>query len=496
MVRPRRPATPLLLKAVLPAEQREALARAADTLAVTSAQRANFLRWAERVRLGAHYLDLLLGAEVELDAVSRGGEPKFMLPAGTRRMNPRVALQLAIDGAEVDLSEVESTYRPVVEAVLRRNGASPPEALEEFRLRAPNGSAILMALFAIDSEAAQWPHAEVGSRDARGLLWRTAAKISAYEPETPAWVLRPYLARGWITEVEGKIKIGKTTLVAMMVNAILTGCPFLGQPTAYAPVIWLTEERTPTFRSALARARILDHDDLHVLAYAETRELRFDDVVDAAIEKAAATDAGLLVVDTIPTFAEIAGDGENNAGEALRAMQAVAKAAEAGLAVLGSRHGRKAGGEIGDSARGSSAWGGAADILLSLRWPDGQGHDSRRSLQAIGRFDGIPSNLVIELNDAGEYVVLGEAGNVEAASVRSELLDFLPDDQEHALLVEDILEHLRNLGIGSRGTFQRVFKELEADGRRDAHQGLRKDQAGVRLLAAPEGALNDVPIYR
>ena len=151
-------------------------------------------------------------------------------------------------------------------------------------------------------------------------------------------------------------------------------------------------------------------------------------------------------------------------------MRGVARIAEAGPAIVIVRHGRKAGGEIGDSARGSSAWGGAADILLSLRRPPGQGHDNRRNLQAVGRFDDIPASIIIELTE-GRYEVLGEAGAIEAQTVRKALFDFMPTDQQDALIEREILERLDRRGIGNRSTLKRAWQDLEEEGLADRDKG-------------------------
>ena len=76
-----------------------------------------------------------------------------------------------------------------------------------------------------------------------GVVWRSAAEIALLEPERPDYVVTPYVARGSITEVEGKIKVGKTTFIMAMVHAVLVGCPFLDRPTNRGAVVYLTGYR-------------------------------------------------------------------------------------------------------------------------------------------------------------------------------------------------------------------------------------------------------------
>ena len=196
-----------------------------------------------------------------------------------------------------------------------------------------------------------------------------------------------------------------------------------------------------------------------------------------------------MVIDTVPAWAGLHREGENASGEALRIMADVARIAEADHGVVAVRHGRKGGGEVGDSARGSSAWGGAADVLVSVRRVDGQGHPNRRVLEAVGRFDGIPAELTVEWRN-GEYTALGETGSVTAHDVRTALLDFLPRDPANAMTEEQILQRLD--GKAGRSTWQRVRDGLLEDGLIARVEGLgRTGRAhGYHRTARA----NDVPI--
>jgi hypothetical protein len=48
-------------------------------------------------------------------------------------------------------------------------------------------------------------------------------------------------------------------------RAVLDGNPFMGEPTAASPVVYLTEQPLTSFREALRRADLLERDDFHVL---------------------------------------------------------------------------------------------------------------------------------------------------------------------------------------------------------------------------------------
>lgn len=212
------------------------------------------------------------------------------------------------------------------------------------------------------------PRVEVA--DERTLRFRTAREVAEATPRRVPWKARPWLAEGAITEVDGPIKrAGKTTLVSHMIASILEGDPFMGERTAKDKVVCLTEQSPTSFRKVLERAGLTDREDLLILHWHDTIGVEWADVARTAMDKALEFGAGVLVVDTLAQFAGIRGDSENSAGAAQEAMRPPQEAAAQGLAVLITHHERKGGGEVGESARGSSAFGGAVDVIMSVRRP-------------------------------------------------------------------------------------------------------------------------------
>ncbi len=197
---------------------------------------------------------------------------------------------------------------------------------------------------------------------------------------------RPRVARGAITEVDGKIKAaGKTTWALAMCRTVVDGAPFMGQPTTRSPVVYLTEQGGTSLRQALDRAGLSDRDDFHVLFWHDTVGIPWPTVVAFAAGEAKRLGA-VLFVDTVSQFAGISGDSENNAGAALDAMRPLQEAsARDGLAVVIVRHERKSGGDVGVSGRGSSAFAGAVDVVLSLRRPEGHARPTIRVIHALSR---------------------------------------------------------------------------------------------------------------
>lgn len=271
------------------------------------------------------------------------------------------------------------------------------------------------------------------------LQFATAADLARDVPADPCFIIRGYIAAGAITDLTGPAKTaGKTTFLAHAVRAVLDGRSFLGCSTMRTAAVWLTEERRPTFAEALRRSGLLGRADLHILHWHETVGTEWSSVARAAVARCLAVDARLLIVDTLPQFARLQGDAENNSGDALRAIEPLQRAAADGLAVVVVRHDRKGGGHVGESGRGSSAFTGAADIVVALRRPEGHARPTIRVLHALSRFGVTPESLVVELTEAG-FVALGAESSVAILEAKRVLLDTLPSSGAAAMTLEEIL---------------------------------------------------------
>jgi NrS-1 polymerase HBD domain/AAA domain len=297
----------------------------------------------------------------------------------------------------------------------------------------------------------------------RIIRFRTAKEVASETPERTEWVAFPYLAKGAITEVDGKIKAGgKTTWISHMASCILKGEPFMGEPTTKTSAVFLTEQPPASFRKVLERAHLTKREDLYILHWHDVAGLEWSEVVRRTVEKAEEVGAGVLFVDTLGQFAGIRGDGENSAGEAHKAMQPLQEAAAKGLAVCITRHERKGGGEVGESGRGSSAFGGAVDIILSIRRADGNVRPTVRVIESLSRFEETPDKLVIELTADG-YRSLGDATAFAEQEARQAILEVLPAKAEHALSSGDLFDKLKEQDI-KRTSAQTALEALIGEG--------------------------------
>jgi hypothetical protein len=293
---------------------------------------------------------------------------------------------------------------------------------------------------------------EPAVQSATSTAWLTAAALRESEDEDVVWFARGLVGAALSTELDGKAKqAGKTTLLLSLVYAILHGEEFLGEPTTYTAVVYLTEQSGPSFKRNLSRAGLLDREDLHILLWNRTVGRKWPDIVQDARAKAREVGAGLLIVDTLAQFSGIRGEDENKSGAAMETMEPLQAATTDGLAVLASRHDRKSGGDVGDSGRGSSAFAGAVDIVLHLqRLPGDQaGKERQRMLDGISRFEETPDKLLIELEPGSDgerstYRAVGDVVQVRKESLRIEVLAWLPTSHEDA---PEFLELRKDLGV-------------------------------------------------
>ena len=299
---------------------------------------------------------------------------------------------------------------------------------------------------------------EVGQK--RILNFRSGAAFAASTESKIEWIAPGYVAKGSITEVGAKVKVGKTTLILNLVGAALDGREFLERATAKTPTVYLTEQPAVSFRQAMERADLLGRNDFYLLLYSDTLGVSWSAVAGAAVEECKRVGAGLLIVDTLPQFAGLVGDSENNSGDALAAMEPLQRAAAEGIAVVIVRHERKSGGDVGDSGRGSSAFPGAVDVVLSLRRPEGNSKKTIRELHARSRFSETPAELLVELRE-NTYISLGDPHDAAVKAAKESILTVVPQTESEAVDLKTLIEGAKI----PRATVQRAVDELLQEGK-------------------------------
>jgi hypothetical protein len=292
------------------------------------------------------------------------------------------------------------------------------------------------------------------------LHWQSVTEFNASVDEDIAWSVVGVIGDGLITELDGKAKrSGKTTLLLALARAVLHGEPFFGQPTTYSPVVYLTEQSGPSFRRSLRRSGLVDGDAFHLLLWGDTEGWEWGQLIPEVLAKVEEVGAHVLIIDTLAQFSGVRGDDENRSGAALEVMEPLQAATKRPLGIMISRHDRKAGGAVGDSGRGSSAFAGAVDIILHLDRPEAKpGTERQRVIDGLSRFEETPDNLLIELSEdePQAYRLVGNVDQIKTRDLRIEIQAALPTDVEDAIDREEVERRVagRALEVG------RVLKAL------------------------------------
>ena len=223
-------------------------------------------------------------------------------------------------------------------------------------------------------------------------------------------------------------------------------------------IVYLTEERPATFKAALKRAGLLDCQNFRLACFHEMLSVPWETKVRLATQECLDWGADILVVDTISQFAQLPGDGENTAGAVLKMYEPLQRAAAQGLAVIVVRHERKSGGDAAVSGRGSSAFTGAADIVISIRRAEGHARPSVRQLTAISRYEETPEALTIDRRK-GRYRITDGAAVAEEEAENG-ILAYAPQGEANAVTEEKLL---KDAGV-KRTIGQKAIKKLVDSG--------------------------------
>ena len=235
-------------------------------------------------------------------------------------------------------------------------------------------------------------------------------------PET-RWLWHGYLATGAITLLSSQWKIGKTTLLAVLLSRLKTGGTLAGLTVAAGRAVVISEEPASQWVRRGQRLDLNDHIGWFCRPFpGRPSSEQWQTLLQHIAEIASERNVSLVVVDPLAAF--FPGKSENHAAAMLDALAPLQRLASRGLAVLALHHPAK--NEQGDSpsGRGSGALLGCADILMEMRWySQATENDRRRGLIALSRFDATPRQLVIELNKEGtDYLWHGDFADVEFAA--------------------------------------------------------------------------------
>jgi hypothetical protein len=269
-------------------------------------------------------------------------------------------------------------------------------------------------------------------------LFRDLDALYSETSEEAEWACEGIVVFGGTTDLPAKPKTGKSQFALGLSRAGLRHEEFLSRAVSIDRVIYCSEQADVSFKDQVSRAGLhKDTEGFHLLSLSKVRRLDWPSRA-ALIERYVQDDPTkrtLVVIDTLSKWAGLKADEENSAGHLSKAAEPLQRlVAETGIALLVLRHAGKkdASDDLSDAGRGSNAFAGEADILLSLRRVGHRLANGRttRELRGSGRFVEVPEELLIEWQEDGRYVVIGETEAVQHEVTVKAVLDLLADGRE------------------------------------------------------------------
>ena len=281
----------------------------------------------------------------------------------------------------------------------------------------------------------------------QSLPWpapKYASELSA-DSATVNWVWSGMLAGGHLTLLSALAKCGKTTFLSFLLRALQGGRPFLDRPTKQSNTLLISEESETIWAKRRDVLKLSNHLSVICRPFlAKPNLAAWTEFLIYASSVAVDRKCDLVVLDTFSAF--VPWKNENDAAEVMQAILPLHRLTQTGKAVLLFHHFGKGDPSEGRAARGSTAMVGAVDIVLELRRfkPDEQS-DRRRVLNGLGRFDEVPDELVISLNEDGSgYSAEGSRKDVVGRESADVLREYLPDgppgvtaDEVHKAMPDD-----------------------------------------------------------
>jgi hypothetical protein len=322
------------------------------------------------------------------------------------------------------------------------------------------------------------------SAPAYEILW--PAKLRDTAPIQP-WLWTGYIAPGNLTLLTSPWKAGKTTLTSLLLARLAAGGELAGQEVRPGTAVVVSEEAPAQWRRRADRLNYREQVCFICRPFATrpTAE-EWQHLIDHVRKLHAEHGLSMAIFDPLAEF--LPAKSENEAGLMLEALLPLRRLTTAGLAVLLLHHPRKQTSAEGESARGSGALSGHADILMELSYfSTASSDDRRRKLVAVSRFEETPRQVVIELNAAGtDYVSRGDVACEEFGRGWGQLREVLaatPQKRSRPELLEDWPED--RWPRPSAATLGRWLTRAVAEGR-VLCEGSGRKQDGFRYWLAEE----------
>jgi hypothetical protein len=266
-----------------------------------------------------------------------------------------------------------------------------------------------------------------------------SARVAASGSRTD-WLWHGYLAPGCMTMLTGQWKLGKTTMLAVLLGRMATGGQLAGQAVRQGRAVVISDESIDLWHLRMGQLDISDHVGLLCRPFrGQPTPDEWLSLIDYLVRLHDEEGLELVVIDSLASF--MPGRDENNAMCMMQTLAPLQRLLEKGVAVLIVHHPRRRPSAAGQMMRGSGALPATVDILLEMDWfQRGDENDRRRQLQAFSRYPETPRRQVCEWTaDGRDYRTLGNFQET-VFTEGWDVLRMVLEDAQGKLKRQDVLE--------------------------------------------------------
>jgi RecA-family ATPase len=225
-------------------------------------------------------------------------------------------------------------------------------------------------------------------------------QLADASPIRQSWLWHGYLAHGRITTLISPPKSGKTTLASRLFARFEKGGQLAGLDVAAARALVISEESSADWDARCRQLALGDHLQFLCRPFQGARptDAQWLDFLASLEDLYRNEHFDLIVIDALATL--LPGYAETCAPKMLDCLLPLQALANLGPAIWLLHHPAKSKRPDGQTARGSGALTGFADIVMEMTYVRrARGRDRRRRLSAYSRYAETPRQLILELTE-------------------------------------------------------------------------------------------------
>lgn len=268
------------------------------------------------------------------------------------------------------------------------------------------------------------------------------------------WLVDDVILAGGLSMISAKPKVGKSVLATALLSSVGLGLNFIGRQTRKAACLYLSIDQARAITQVRFRTMFEHSTELPDLYVETSVSENVQDRLNWLRDQVTRLNLSLVVIDTLAVFLpHLFGSGKMSDGgytSGLDSMNELRKiSADTGAHVCVVHHDKKGESEYGEGILGSTSLLGAIDTHINL------GRDvNGRHISIMHRHGGDLDKTYYALDEYGHPVIAGNAADLKAEKLSSEIVEFLANHPEST--TEDIKRGV----TGSDGMVLNALKQL------------------------------------